>query len=742
MVDLKLKKSHHKGGPNGNPYANMDNSRLAVPGALPSLDSSGKAKMGKSMQRRISVHYTDGPQIRGLTGNGGPIGSNAPALPRDLLSQYQERPSSSSSQSQKADLYRQPTSMLLDEPSEESSNPTSQSVETIASTPPQQQSSMAQQRKVSGRPPVHTSRKHAMIDLHDPQVYNLLGDPSFEAETFISTRLADATASDIEKFNSQLAALNTKVQNDIKNSSVQTYERLKSVTNELNTTTAELKFLRNAITELSDITNQMRESAEKRVQLEMDHQSEMTKSSSKRKKEKRPTDRSSILVLEKMWATEMNSLFKHVEGAQKYIAAIPGRHIIAESGRWYELNAATFKVLQPAHIFLLNDLILIATRKRKTQKKQVDAKSQVLVADQCWPLREVHVTELNPQMGDKQTFAINITYNSLSYVYQTDRLDHYRKIMDGYKKARDELRDITEQESIKQKQLRDSLNMLSLTEKSNGGSGSGPATPSRMSFHQNRNSQLILQDLSTRMHSRSRSTDNSNTLRFLKTTDDHVDEIDVLIFHENYDEALDRLDDLHSTLASLKGNCTQEELLLHNVVQLKIQAKRDVILKSLIDAMRQKDLPLITIELSVRCLLKLDQQDVAKTMLLNNRSQYITSLVSRVTEEKDLSGNTRLGDYIAAITIVKLQNIKTTIELYKRLFQGHYQSLSYLVDWALEEVKEHIGSLRRTLHSEKLKKQHLDNSILMIHRQVIQLKESGLDVEYLFDEFYRSIEVE
>lgn len=657
----------------------MSNPYAALKGAdLPQLDKNNKAKMGKSMQRRMSVHHVDDAHLRGLQ-------QPAPALPTALLQQYQP------ANGVKAEL---------------------------------------KPLKEAHKAP-KAAKGRDIMNLHDPQVLKLLGDPGFHAEAFISARLADATASDIERFNAQLASLNGKVQSDIKATAMQTYEKLLGATKELTTTASELKLLRTAINELNEITTQMKESADKTVQLELELQSELTKSNSKKKS--RARDRSSILVLEKMWATEMNSLFRHVEGVQKYISAIPGRHIIAESGRWYELSAATFKTLQPAHIFLLNDLILIATRKRKSHKQQAESQGQLLVAAQCWPLREVQLTELKPQTAGKETYAINITYNSLNYIYQTDRLDHYKKITEGYKKARNELRDISEAENMKQKQLRDSMNLLVLSE-------NGNTSQAKKRQSQHRTSQIILQDLSARMHSRSRSIDNSNVLRSLRKIDNQVDEVDVKVFHEDYQNAVLDLQGLSSDLEALKSNCNSDEEMLYNVIQLKISSKSDEVFKLLIKSMRQTGLSPKDMEKHILALIQLGHKDVAKTMFFNNRSLYIESLMAKVPHDKTMDMKIKYADYVVALSIVKFQNIKTTIDLYKRYFSGEYQSLSYLVAWGIAEVQSHIQMLQDTIQSVKFTQTQLQSSVLIIHRQVQALKESGLDVGYLLDDFYRSID--
>ncbi|KAH3677012.1 hypothetical protein WICMUC_001918 [Wickerhamomyces mucosus] len=753
MVDFSLRKTKGFGNTNlnnndadnhqerrtkkkDNPYANLQMSGNTTNAYLPSINSKDKAKMGKSMQRRMSVHQVDPPLQFSST--------NAPSLPNIKLDQYQQPQPQSQLQQLNADESLQSDNGSL--PPVQSQNDGSQSRIPYQSQQIRRAQSNGYAIKTQQRP----------LDLYDPNTLKLLGESSFNAERFVATRLNDATASEIEKFSSNLSNLNRKVNNDINNLSIETYEKLLQSSKELKSTDSEMKFLRNAINDLADLNLEMREVAEKKVQLELDQTSQVNKTNSISKQElKKQRDRSSIIVLEKMWANEMNSLFKHVEGAQKYITAIPGRHIIAESGRWYELNAATFKSLQPAHIFLLNDLILVATRRRKGQRKKSD--DQSLIADQCWPLREIKLMELKKEPKDgKNLYAINITYNSLSYTYQTDRLDHYEKILQGYKNARDELRDITEAEDLRQKKLRDSVN-LAISENNGNNNYSSPKkghsrthsngthASNRQSLNNKRNSHNILQDISTRIHSRSRSLDNSNTLKILKALDDQIDEIDILIFHKNFKTSIEKLCELETELSALVRLCNEEESLLLNVSQLKIGSRRDEILKELIAKLKFNEnhqLSFSEIENAINDLVELSQIDIAKTLFLNNRTNYINGSIARVVEVRDNENKPKIVEHIVEISIVQFQNMKVAIELYRKLFGKEISSLSYLIDWVIMETKKHIDRLSKILNNVKLKKSKLESSIVVIHRQMIELKDFGLDVEYLMDDFFRSIDTE
>src|SRR6202012_2433874 len=91
---------------------------------------------------------------------------------------------------------------------------------------------------------------------------------------------------------------------------------------------------------------------------------------------RKQANRSSVANLEALWNSHLQTLWKRVEGSQKYLPAIPGRHVLYESGRWVELNSATWKPRRKVHLILLNDHLLIAAEKKKPQENAKDPKDK------------------------------------------------------------------------------------------------------------------------------------------------------------------------------------------------------------------------------------------------------------------------------------------------------------------------------------------------------------------------------
>lgn len=174
---------------------------------------------------------------------------------------------------------------------------------------------------------------------------------------------------------------------------------------------------------------------------------------------RKQANRSSVANLEAMWNVQLQALWKNVEGSQKFLPAIPGRHVVHETGYWVELDAATWKSKRPAHMFLLNDHLLVATKKKKKQRVDPNAlvnsdaeqkPSTKLLADRCWPLQEIDIIDIAASGGslslayDKSEMsnAISIRHGHDSFTYRFDRPSGTEKasLLQAFRRAADELR--------------------------------------------------------------------------------------------------------------------------------------------------------------------------------------------------------------------------------------------------------------------------------------------------------------
>ncbi|CAJ0632488.1 7410_t:CDS:2 [Entrophospora sp. SA101] len=84
-----------------------------------------------------------------------------------------------------------------------------------------------------------------------------------------------------------------------------------------------------------------------------------------------------------------------------------GRHIVREFSNFVEINASTNKPKQAVHMFLLNDCLLIAVKKKRQAAKETSSRVK-LVADRCWSLEDIGVVDVRDGNADKPEEKKNI----------------------------------------------------------------------------------------------------------------------------------------------------------------------------------------------------------------------------------------------------------------------------------------------------------------------------------------------
>lgn len=138
--------------------------------------------------------------------------------------------------------------------------------------------------------------------------------------------------------------------------------------------------------------------------------------------ERRKTVRNSILDLQNMYRAQLQSLWTQISGSQKYLPITPGRHLVCEASSFIELNPATYKAKQLVELFLLNDLMLIAVRKRKRgiadsqtgggrRGATIGGESDGghLIAERCFTLSEITVADIKDSGGESLCFPTSST---------------------------------------------------------------------------------------------------------------------------------------------------------------------------------------------------------------------------------------------------------------------------------------------------------------------------------------------
>ncbi|WEW56969.1 exocyst complex component exo84 [Emydomyces testavorans] len=326
---------------------------------------------------------------------------------------------------------------------------------------------------------------------------------------------------------------------------------------------------------------------------------------------RRHANRSSVANLESMWNTQLQTLWKTVERSQKFLPAIPGRHIVLESGQWVELDSATWKPKRPVHIVLLNDHLLVAAKKRKRVDPNTQTNSNApvptkLVAEECWPLQDIDLIDLGANMdGDAVEDlddpavpnAVNIRYGQKSFTYRTDQRNSKTKneLVMTFRKTLEELR----------KGLRTEADAAAKSSELINGSQS-LSRRSELFDSDTRDKLDILIDVDGKQQN-------------MKWVDGQLDELDINIALQQFEDAVARVEKLRKLTKTLRGNLTAQD-----VINAKIDQRAEDLSEILLRALVDTHSFLNATKLKVSWLTRLGFDDRAREAYLRARTGVMT----------------------------------------------------------------------------------------------------------------------
>ena len=334
---------------------------------------------------------------------------------------------------------------------------------------------------------------------------------------------------------------------------------------------------------------------------------------------RKQANRSSVANLEALWSTHLQTLWKRVEGSQKYLPAIPGRHIVYESSRWWELNAATWKARRRSHIILLNDHLLIASEKKRADTspnpsgKQKERAPVQLVAQRCWPLQDVHLADLStksiPVGNDRPNAAnaINVRVGQESWTFACNSSDSGEKatLLSTFRKTMEDLRRIQEAETEEREKARESVHYLATKE---------PGLLKKPD---------LLESLSDATSNKSGLTiEVDGKQQSIRWIENQLDDLDIEIALHRFEESVERVEKLQKLAKGMKGNALAQDFVTFKVNE-RASKLASAIVRQLVGTSSWKDATLRHVDWLVR----LGFEDRARESYLDSRSEILRKRV-------------------------------------------------------------------------------------------------------------------
>lgn len=519
----------------------------------------------------------------------------------------------------------------------------------------------------------------------------------------VTAVLANASDAEIKDYQRRLKEIRNRTSSDLQKNVFVNRTQFILISKEIDKLKTEMRALRTLLTDLHNTTSSLKSDSDNSL-------SASDLSSRKR------ANRSSVADLTALHMSHLQALWKAVEGAQKFLPSVPGRHIVLESRHWIELNAATWKPRRIVHMVLLNDHLLIATVKKKRTENGNTAAPQIKnVAERCWPLAEIEMVDLSPSSDSARKGqvlnAVNLRVGKESFVYQNDDVVKKVELLRQFKKSADELRKALRAESEDNLRRRDSMTFLA---------GRDPKLLEKGD---------LLNSLSAHGSTSALFTVEGQT-RNLRWVETQMDELDERIAHRQFEDAVlsvEKLRQLAQTLA--KNNPLVAEL-----INFKLDERASRLAGIVTTDLTENPAKKSAVKANVQWLIRLDFEDRARAAFLEAKSAVIQKRTRQVRFEGDVPL------YISQVALVQFTLIKNTVEIYNSCFE--YRLASALVRWAKDRVEEYMLLFDRQLETAGEEAKVFEDCMEITRLHSTMLVDCGLDFKELKDPSLRAGRVE
>ncbi|KAI8342796.1 Cullin repeat-like-containing domain protein [Chlamydoabsidia padenii] len=224
------------------------------------------------------------------------------------------------------------------------------------------------------------------IDLHRFASDNL------QPQEVVKQLLGNASEEDIRGFHKSLMEAKHTVGGDLQRNVYRNYTQFVSLSKEIANLDGGVTHLKMYLNDVRGIWQGFLTMADQVDEGNMNEDTEIVISTRK------PSDLMST-DLQAVYRSQLTALWENVEGSQKFVKYAPGRHIIREFANFTEMDPASGQPRQHVHIFLLNDCLLVATRKNRSMSTRYK-----LVAMYCWNVHDMRMVERTQSDGNK-TYA-------------------------------------------------------------------------------------------------------------------------------------------------------------------------------------------------------------------------------------------------------------------------------------------------------------------------------------------------
>ncbi|KAL7915879.1 Cullin repeat-like-containing domain protein [Trichoderma velutinum] len=522
-----------------------------------------------------------------------------------------------------------------------------------------------------------------------------LRDPNLIPDQYVASVLSEASEDQIQEYAESLQGIKTRAGADLQQNLLQNRTQFIKISKEAEKLKGEMRALRNLMSELKANTTALRQASGRN---EVDSSIGGAVTMSKRDKRSSVADRSVL------WTSQMQSLYKTVEGSQKFLPNAIGRHVVLNAGPWIELDNATYKSRRAMQIFLLNDHLLVASRKkRKVDAPNADSRGPMvkLVADRCWPLLDIEVIEM-PGTGDsiggrtKLADAIMVRGGGQeTFIYRTEKPEASEKkaLMMNVRKAVEELRKGLQSEMEANNKARETINYFASRD------------PGLLQKTELLETLSDIKDMLIEVDGKQQN---------LRWVEGQMDELDIDIALQGFEPAVARVEKLKGLARGLKGNTVAQDF-----INFEVEERCAKLATIIIHGMETTHHQQNKTKRNLSWLARLGYEDRAREAYLAARADTIHKRARQCLFQGDLHV------YIWQLSFVYFTLIHNTVQCFQSCFPP--PMMSTCVKWAKEQVEAFNVILARQLASTERAGQVWTQCMDQAKEHAKKLADVGLD---------------
>lgn len=572
--------------------------------------------------------------------------------------------------------------------------------------------SVGQYDQKDRRPPPSRAGAAPVVDI------KALRDPGLVPDQFVSAVLGDATEDQIHEFEETLRKLKSRAATDLQQSLMQNRTQFIKISKEAEKLKGEMRALRNLMADLKTNTTALRAASMKNDEPAT-IPGRAPAGLSKRDKRSSVADRSAL------WNSQMQALYKNVEGSQKFLPNAVGRHVVQNAGPWIELDNATYKSRRAMQIFLLNDHLLIASRKkRKADAPNADARGPMikLVADRCWSLLDIEVVDM-PGTGDpsggrnKLADAIMVRGGGQeSFIYRTEKPEASEKktLLLNVRKAVEELRKGLQSEMEANNKARETINYFASRD------------PGLLQKTELLETLSDIKDMLIEVDGKQQN---------LRWVESQMDELDIDVALQRVEPSVARVEKLKGLARGLKSNVVAQDF-----INFKVEERSTRLAGIIIRDLELTHSQQIKTKRNVSWLARLGFEDrgreaylTARSGIIRKRARYVqgpepwATMLTTADRQCIFQGDLHL--YIWQLSFVYFTIIHNTVQCFQSCFPP--PMMSACVKWAKEAVEAFNVILARQLSSTERGGQVWTQCMERAKEHAQKLSEVGLDFKNL-----------